>query len=405
MTFGERLQHAWNAFNNGSVIINPQQDSSMSYTYSPTTPRFSRGIDRSIINAIYTRIAIDVASVEIQHVRVDENGQYLNEIDSTLNTCLNKSANIDQTGRALIQDIVMSLCEEGVVAVAPVDTDKNPHNTDSYKILTLRVGKIVEWRAKSVLVNLYNDHNGKREDVWLPKDFVAIIENPLYAIMNEPNSTLKRLTHKLNLLDAIDEQTSAGKLDLIIQLPYVIKSDLRRKQAEQRRKDIEMQLTGSKYGIAYTDGTERITQLNRPIENNLLEQITYLTNTSYNQLGITEDVFNGTANETVMLNYHNRTIEPFLSAIVDEFNRKFLSQTARSQGQRIAFFKDPFKMVPTNQIAEIADKFTRNEILTPNEVRAIIGYKPSDDPKANELRNRNLNQESEGYSMQVEDYE
>lgn len=393
MALTKRLQSAWNAFRD---VNSPSQFLSFnetSYNYSPTIPKLRTGGDRSILNSIYTRIGIDVSSVKIQHVRVDENDNFKEVIDSTLNTCLNKSANIDQTGRALIQDIVMSLCDEGVVAVVPVDTSTNPNKTDSYKIYTMRVGKILEWYPSRVLVHLYNEENGKFEDILLPKRTVAIIENPLYAIMNAPNSTLKRLIYKLNLLDAIDTHSGSGKLDLIIQLPYIIKSDARRKQAEQRRKDIEMQLSGSKYGIAYTDGTEHVTQLNRPVENNLMNQITYLMTTLYSQLGLTEGVFNGTANESEMLNYHNRTIEPILSAIVDEFNRKFLTETARTQGQRIMFFRDPFKLAPISQIADLGDKLTRNEILTSNEFRAIIGYKPVDDERANMLINKNLNQD------------
>lgn len=393
MALTKRLQSAWNAFRD---VTPPSQFLSFnetSYAYSPTAPKLRTGGDRSILNSIYTRIGIDCAAIKIQHVRVDENENYKDVIDSTLNTCLNQSANVDQTGRALMQDVVMSMCDEGVVAIVPVDTSTNPRHTDSYKIYTLRVGKIVEWFPSRVLVHLYNEENGKYEDVLLPKRMVAIVENPLYAIMNAPNSTLKRLIYKLNLLDAIDTQSGSGKLDLIIQLPYIIKSDARRKQAEQRRKDIEMQLAGSKYGIAYTDGTEHITQLNRPVENNLMNQITYLMTTLYSQLGLTEGVFNGTATEQEMLNYHNRTIEPILSAIVDEFNRKFLTETARTQGQRIMFFRDPFKLAPISQIADLGDKLTRNEILTSNEFRAIIGYKPVDSERANSLMNKNLNQD------------
>lgn len=394
MKFGERLQKAWNVFKDGSKSY-PLDFNGASYSYSPTIPHFRNGFDRSIVNSIYTRIGIDVASVKIQHVRLDDNGRYVSTIDSTLNTCLNQSANIDQTGRAFIQDIVMSLCDEGVVAVVPSFTDKDPEKTESYSILEMRVGKIIEWKPKNVLIELYDDFDGIRKTIWLPKNDIAIIENPLYAVMNEPNSTLRRLISKLNLLDAIDEQSGSGKLDLIIQLPYIIKTEARRQQAEQRRKDIEMQLAGSKYGIAYTDGTEHITQLNRPVENNLMNQITYLTTTLYNQLGLTEGIFNGTATEAEILNYHNRTIEPMLSAITDELNRKFLSKTATSQGQAIMFFREPFKLVPVSQIADIADKFTRNEILSSNEVRAIIGYKPVNDARADELRNKNLNQNSQ----------
>ena len=392
--FISRLQHAWNAFKNRDPT-GKQYEYGISYGSRPDRTRMRFGNERSIIASIYTRIAIDVAAVSIQHVRLDQNGRYAETINSHLNECLTVQANIDQSGRALIQDIVMSMFDEGVVAVVPVDTTFNPNKSGSFDILSLRVGKILEWYPRHVRVQLYNDRVGRREEVILEKRFVAIIENPLYAVMNEPNSTLKRLVHKLNLLDSIDEQSGSGKLDLIIQLPYVIKTPARREQAEQRRKDIEMQLAGSKYGIAYTDGSEKITQLNRPAENNLMAQIEYLTSMLYSQLGITENVFNGTAEEAEMLNYYNRTIEPILAAITDAMNRTFLTKTARTQGQKIIYLREPFKLVPVNNLAEIADKFTRNEILTSNEIRALIGFKPVDNPKADELRNPNISRAKE----------
>lgn len=389
--FSERLQHAWNAFLNGEQTSYPSSIGA-SYSYRPDRVRLTRGNERSIVTAMYNRIAMDVAAVNIKHCRLDINERYVETIDSKLNYALNTEANIDQTGRAFIQDIVMSMFDEGVVAVVPTDTTLNPKQTESYDVVTMRTGKIVEWFPEHVRVRLYNQKTGHREEVTLPKRMVAIIENPLYSIMNEPNSTLQRLIRKLNILDAIDEQSGAGKLDLIIQLPYTIKTEARRKQAEDRRKDIEMQLAGSKYGIAYTDATEHVTQLNRSLENNLLKQIEYLTSMLYGQLGLTEAIFNGTADEQTMLNYYSSTIEPILSAITTEMRRKFLSRTARAQRQSIVFFRDPFKLVPVSQIADIADKFTRNEVLSSNEVRAIIGFKPIDDPRANELRNKNLNQ-------------
>lgn len=392
-SFKDRLQHAWNAFfNRAPTQINYNYHGSY---YRPDRPFIKRGNERSIIMAVYNRIAMDVAAVDIKHVRLNENEAYEETIESGLNNCLQLEANIDQTARAFIQDLVLSMFDEGVVAAVPVDTTIKPNLTGSYDIITMRTGRITQWYPDRVQVNVYNERSGRREDITIHKKSVAIIENPLYAIMNEPNSTLQRLIRKLNLLDAVDEQSGSGKLDLIIQLPYVIKSDARRVQAERRRKEIEMQLTGSKYGIAYTDGTERITQLNRPVDNNLMKQIEYLTNMLYSQLGLTEDIFKGTADEKAMLNYKNRTIEPILSAICGEYTRKFLTKTARTQHQTVTFFSDPFKLVPVDNIAEIADKFTRNEILTSNEVRQIIGYKPSDDPKADELRNKNLNQSSE----------
>ena len=392
--FISRLQHAWNAFRNRDPTGH-QYGYGPSYGSRPDRTRMRFGNERSIVSSIYTRIGIDVAAVSIQHIRLDENGRYAETINSNLNECLTVQANIDQSGRALIQDIVMSMFDEGVVAVVPVDTTLNPNESGSFDIQSLRVGKILEWYPRHVRVQLYNDREGRRDEVILEKRFVAIIENPLYAVMNEPNSTLKRLVHKLNLLDSIDEQSGSGKLDLIIQLPYVIKTPARREQAEQRRKDIEMQLAGSKYGIAYTDGSEKVTQLNRPAENNLMAQIEYLTSMLYSQLGITENVFNGTAEEAEMLNYYNRTVEPILAAITDAMNRTFLTKTARTQGQKIIYLREPFKLVPVNNLAEIVDKFTRNEILTSNEIRAMIGYKPVDDPKADELRNSNLSRAKE----------
>ena len=387
--FGSRLKHAWTAFLNKDPTTS--SPGSGSY-YRPDRPRFTRGNEKTIVTAVYNRIAIDVAAVSIRHVRLDENGRYTEDVASGLNECLTLNANLDQTGRALIQDAVMSMIDEGCVAIVPVDTTINPTVSGSFDISSLRTGKIVDWYPQHVKVRLYNEKTGNKEEVVLPKRSVAIIENPLYAVMNEQNSTLQRLVRKLNLLDFVDDRNSSGKLDLIIQLPYVIKTDARRKQAEDRRKDIENQLAGSKYGIAYTDGTERITQLNRPVENNLMSQIEYLTSTLYSQLGITQSVMDGSADEKTMLNYNNRTIEPILSAIADEMKRKFLTKTARTQGQSIMFFRDPFRLVPVNDIAEIADKFTRNEILTSNEVRQIVGMKPSEDPKADELNNSNLRQ-------------
>ena len=393
MNIGSRLKHAWNAFMNRDPT-EVDYDIGPAYYYRPDRPRLTRGNERSIVTAVYNRIALDVSDIDIRHVRLDENGRYIEDIDSGLNNCLTVEANIDQTGKAFIQDVVMSMLDEGCVAIVPVDTTLNPKVTGSYDINSMRTGKIVQWYPQHVKVNLYNDKTGRKEEVILPKSMVAIVENPLYAVMNEPNSTLQRLIRKLNLLDYVDEQTGAGKLDLIIQLPYVIKSNARRQQAEDRRADIERQLKDSKYGIAYTDGTERITQLNRPVENNLMKQIEYLTSMLYSQLGINQTVLDGTADEKTMLNYTNRSIGPIISAIVDEMKRKFLTKTARSQMQSIRYFKDPFKLVPVNEIAEISDKLTRNEIASSNEIRQIIGWKPSQDPAADELRNKNLNQQS-----------
>ena len=394
MAFTDRLQHVWNAFLNRDPTYE-FRDHGMISTYKPDRVRFTRGNERSIVTSVYNRIALDVSSIDINHAKLDENGRFKEVIQSGLNECLTLNANIDQTGKAFIQDVVMSMMDEGCVAIVPVDTTTNPTITGSFDINSLRTGQIIEWRPEFVKVRLYNDRTGQKEDVLLPKKSVAIIENPLYAVINEPNSTMQRLIRKLNLLDVIDEQSGSGKLDLIIQLPYVIKSEARRQQAENRRKDIEMQLAGSKYGIAYTDGTEKITQLNRPAENNLMKQIEYLTSMLYSQLGITQSVLDGTADERTMLNYYNRTIEPIISAIIDEMKRKFLTKTARTQNQSIVYFRNPFKLVPINELAEISDKFTRNEIATSNEIRQIIGWKPSDDPGADELRNKNLNQKVE----------
>lgn len=391
MGFIDRLQHGWNAFRNRDPTINFSNVGEISY-YRPDRPRFTRGNERSIVTSVYNRIALDASAINIQHVRLDDNGRFLSIIESGLNDCLTLDANIDQTSRAFIQDAVMSMLDEGCVALVPIDTTYNPNVTSSYDILSIRTGKILEWRPLDVKVRVYNERTGRREDIIVPKKTIAIVENPLYAVINEPNSTMQRLIRKLSLLDITDEQTASGKLDLIIQLPYIIKSEARRQQAEQRRKDIEMQLAGSKYGIAYTDGTEHITQLNRSVENNLMKQIETLTSMLYSQLGITQSIMDGTADEKTMLNYYSRTIEPIISAIVDEMKRKFLTKTARSQKQSILFFRDPFKLVPVNDIAEIADKFTRNEIMTSNEIRQIVGMKPSDDPKADRLINSNISQ-------------
>ena len=390
--FFTRLKHAWNAFiNEKDPTINYGVLGS-SYYYRPDRQRFTGGNERTIVTSVYNRIALDVSAVEIKHVRIDENDRYKETINSGINSCFNTEANIDQTGRAFIQDIVMSMLDEGCVAIVPIDTTTSPVNSNTYDILSIRTGKILQWYPNHVQVRVYNEKTGNKEDIILPKSSVGIIENPLYAVINEPNSTMQRLIRKLSLLDAVDEQSGSGKLDLIIQLPYTIKTEARRKQAEMRRKEIEMQLTGSKYGIAYTDGTEHITQLNRPIENNLMKQIEYLTSMLYSQLGITQSILDGTADEKTMLNYYSRTIEPIISAIVDEMKRKFLTKTARSQGQSFLFFRDPFKLVPINDIANVADTFTRNEILSSNEIRQLIGIKPSSDPKADMLRNSNLNQ-------------
>lgn len=390
LSFSSRLRHAWDVFRNREPTYD-YQDTGPGSSFRPDRIRLSGGNERSIVTSIFNRIALDVSSINIKHCRIDDNGRFKESINSSLDNCLNLEANIDQTGRAFMQDVVMSMLDEGCVAIVPTDTTLNPNATTSYDIQAMRTGKILEWYPNHVRVRVYNEKTGKQEDIKLPKSMVAIVENPLYAVINEPNSTMQRLMKKLVLLDAVDENTRSGKLDMIIQLPYVIKSDARKSQAEKRRKDIEEQLKGP-YGIAYIDGTEKVIQLNRPIENNLMTQIEYLTKLLYSQLGITEEILNGTANEQTMLNYNSRTIEPIVSAIVDEMKRKFLTKTARSQNQTIQFFRDPFRLVPVNDIAEIADKFTRNEILTSNEIRQIIGMKPSNDPKADKLINSNLNQ-------------
>ena len=388
MAFLDRLKHAWNTFKNKDPTLG--YSIGPSYGYRPDRMRYSRGNERSIVTAVYNRIAMDAAAMNVRHVRLDENDRFKETMDSCLNNCLTVEANIDQTGRAFIQDLVASMLDEGCVAAVPTDSDTEPEDSGAFKVYTLRTGRITEWYPRHVKVEVYNENIGRRQEIIVPKSTVPLIENPMYAVMNEPNSIYQRLTRKLSLLDVVDEQTSSGKLDLIIQLPYIIKTEARREQAEKRRKDIEKQLSEGKYGIAYTDGTEHITQLNRPVENNLMKQIEYLMGMFFSQLGITQAILDGTADEKTMLNYYNRTIEPILSAIVDEMNRKFLTQTARSQRQTIAFFRDPFKLVPVNDIAEIADKFTRNEIMTSNEIRQVIGMKPSDDPNADVLRNKNL---------------
>ena len=388
MSLGARLKHAWNVFT-ANETVGARWDIGPSYFYRPDRPIFSRGNERSIITSVYNRIALDVAAISIQHVRLDDEGRFTSVMNSTLNDCLSLEANLDQTGRAFIQDIVQSMLDEGCVAIVPVDTDIDP-DEGSYKIETMRTGKILEWYPQHVKVRVYNEQTGKKEDVLVSKRTVAIVENPFYAVMNEPNSTMQRLIRKLNILDAIDEQSGSGKLNLIIQLPYVIKTEARRQQAEKRRKDIEEQLSGSKYGVAYTDGTEHVVQLNRPVDNNLMSQIEYLTSMLYSQLGLTQTIMDGSADDKTMLNYLTRTVEPILSAIVDEMKRKFLTKTARSQKQSILFFRDPFKLVPVSEIAEIADKMTRNEIMTSNEIRQKIGMTPSKDPNADKLRNSNL---------------
>ena len=397
LNLSTRLAHAWNAFTSRDptqyIITGP------GYSSRPDRPRLSRGNEKSIATSIFNRIALDVSSVNIKHCRLDKNGRYVEDIDSGLNNCLNLEANKDQTGRAFIQDVVLSMLDEGCVALVPVETTIDPKSSNSYQIDSMRTGKITEWYPDTVRVRLYNDRTGEKEEILLPKNQVAIIENPLYAVVNEYNSTMQRLIRKLSLLDVTDEQTASGKLDLIIQLPYVIKTETRREQAERRRKDIIDQLAGSQYGIAYTDGTEKITQLNRSLENNLLKQVEYLTNMVYSQLGITESVLDGTADEKTMLNYMNRTVEPIISAIVDELKRKFLTKTARSQLQSIVYFRDPFRLVPVNDIAEIADKFTRNEIMTSNEIRQIVGMQPSKDPKADKLVNSNISQAKQDMSQ------
>lgn len=407
MKVTSRLKHAWNAFLNRDPTSH-YENIGIGYSSRPDRQRLTRGNERSTITSVYNRIALDVAAVNIKHVRLDEDDRFLYSMKSDLNNCLTLEANIDQTARAFIQDIVLSMLDEGSVAIVPTDTTDDPEITDSYDILTMRTGKILEWHPRHVKVRVYNENTGKKEDVLVLKSKTGIVENPMFAVMNEQNSTMQRLIRKLNLLDDVDEQSSSGKLDMIIQLPYIIKTEARRQQAEKRRADIEEQLTGSKYGIAYTDGTERITQLNRPIENNLMKQIEYLFGQLLSQLGITQSIMDGTADEKTMLNYLNRTIEPIISAISDEMKRKFLTKTARSQLQSIVYFRDPFKLVPVNEIADIADKFTRNEIMTSNEIRQIVGMKPAKDPKADELRNKNLNSPEESannISEEKEEYQ
>lgn len=391
-TFGSRLKNAWNAFFNKDPTTDYALPTITSggYSYRPDRFRFTRGGERTIISSIYNRIAVDCASIDVKHVRLDKSQRFLEEMDSHLNSALTLEANIDQTGRSFIEDVVISMLDEGYVAIVPVDTTTNPLKTDGFDVVTMRTGKVVQWYPQHVRLRVYNEYSGQKEEITLPKQKVAIIENPFYSVMNEPNSTLQRLIKKLSLSDYLDEQTTSKKLDLIIQLPYIIKTESRRRQAEQRRNDIINQLSDSDYGIAYTDGTEKITQLNRPIENQLASQIEYLTSMLYSQLGMTQAILDGTADEKTMLNYYSRTIEPILSAITEEMKRKFLSKTARSQGQSIEFFRDPFKLVPTSELSELADKFTRNEIMTSNEIRQIIGMKPSNDPNADELRNKNL---------------
>lgn len=395
-----RLQHAWNAFKNRDPTTHVY-DTGPGYSVRPDRPVFTRGNERTIATSIYNRIALDVSACDIKHVKLDKDGRYSDVAASSLNTCLTLESNIDQTARAFFQDVVISMLDEGCVAAVPVDTDDELTETGSFDIETMRTGKIVEWYPRHVRVRLYNDRTGQKEELVFLKKSIAIIENPLYSVINEPNSTMQRLIRKLALLDFVDEQTSSGKLDLIIQLPYVIKTEARRQQAESRRKDIASQLSGSKYGIAYTDGTERITQLNRSVDNNLMKQIEYLTETLYSQLGITQSILDGTADDKTMLNYYTRTIGPILEAITMEFKRKFLTKTARSKGYSIMYFRDPFKLVPVSEIAEIADKFTRNEIMTKNEMRQVVGMKPSGDPRADELRNANLNDPGGGETKTV----
>lgn len=399
-TLMSRLKNSWNAFRNRDPTMFYREPGT-SYMYRPDRVRFSRGNERSIVTSVYNRIAMDVAAIDIKHCRLDENGRYVKDINSGLNNCLTLEANIDQTARTFKQDIVMSMFDEGEVAIVPVEAMGDPTLSSSFDVISMRTGKIVEWFPRSVKIELYNDRTGRKEQIIMPKQSVAIVPNPMYAVINEPNSTMKRLVRKLNLLDAIDEQSGSGKLDLIIQLPYVVKGETRQKQADKRRDDIIEQLKGP-FGIAYIDGTEKVTQLNRPVENNLMKQIEYLTAMLYSQLGMTPSVLDGTADEQTMLNYNNRTIEPIVAAIIDAMKRSFLSKTARTQGQTIMAFKDPFKLVPVNNIAEIADKFTRNEILTSNEIRQIIGFKPSKDPKADQLVNSNISQPNDGQPTSTE---
>lgn len=408
MGLKNRLQHAWNAFANKDPTYSSGYGS---YSYRPDRPRFSRGNERSIVTAVLNKISIDCAAINIEHVRLDDNNRFVEVMNTGLNKCLTLEANLDQTGRAFIQDAVMSLMDEGCIVIVPVETTLNPNISGGFDITNMRVGKVLEWYPDKVSIRVYNEKTGQKQDIVMPKNTVSIVENPLYAVMNEPNSTMQRLIRKLNILDAIDEQSGSGKLDLIIQLPYLVRSNQRKQQAEERRKAIEDQLSNSKYGVAYTDGTEHVTQLNRSVENNLMSQIEYLTSMLYSQLGITQSVMDGTADDKTMLNYYNRTIEPILSAIVDEMKRKFLTKTARSQKQSIVFFRDPFRLVPVADLAEIADKMTRNEIMSSNEIRQIVGMKPSDDPKADELRNKNLSEptseetNNDNYNFEQEEFQ
>ena len=408
MGLKNRLQHAWNAFANKDPTYSNGYGS---YSYRPDRPRFSRGNERSIVTAVLNKISMDCAAINVEHVRLDDNNRFVEVMNTGLNKCLTLEANLDQTGRAFIQDAVMSLMDEGCIAIVPVETTLNPNISGGFDITNMRVGKVLEWYPDKVSIRVYNEKTGQKQDIVMPKNTVGIVENPLYAVMNEPNSTMQRLIRKLNILDAIDEQSGSGKLDLIIQLPYLVRSNQRKQQAEERRKAIEDQLSNSKYGVAYTDGTEHVTQLNRSVENNLMSQIEYLTSMLYSQLGITQSVMDGTADDKTMLNYYNRTIEPILSAIVDEMKRKFLTKTARSQKQSIVFFRDPFRLVPVADLAEIADKMTRNEIMSSNEIRQIVGMKPSDDPKADELRNKNLSEptseetNNDNYNFEQEEFQ
>ena len=408
MGLKNRLQHAWNAFANKDPTYSSGYGG---YLYRPDRPRFSRGNERSIVTAVLNKISMDCAAINVEHVRLDDNNRFVEVLNTGLNKCLTLEANLDQTGRAFIQDVVMSLMDEGCIAIVPVETTLNPNISGGFDITNMRVGKVLEWYPDKVSIRVYNEKTGQKQDIVMPKNTVSIVENPLYAVMNEPNSTMQRLIRKLNILDAIDEQSGSGKLDLIIQLPYLVRSQQRKQQAEERRKAIEDQLSNSKYGVAYTDGTEHVTQLNRSVENNLMSQIEHLTSMLYSQLGITQSVMDGTADDKTMLNYYNRTIEPILSAIVDEMKRKFLTKTARSQKQSIVFFRDPFRLVPVADLAEIADKMTRNEIMSSNEIRQIVGMKPSDDPKADELRNKNLSEptseetNNDNYNFEQEEFQ
>ena len=408
MGLKNRLQHAWNAFANKDPTYSSGYGG---YLYRPDRPRFSRGNERSIVTAVLNKISMDCAAINVEHVRLDDNNRFVEVLNTGLNKCLTLEANLDQTGRAFIQDVVMSLMDEGCIAIVPVETTLNPNISGGFDITNMRVGKVLEWYPDKVSIRVYNEKTGQKQDIVMPKNTVSIVENPLYAVMNEPNSTMQRLIRTLNILDAIDEQSGSGKLDLIIQLPYLVRSQQRKQQAEERRKAIEDQLSNSKYGVAYTDGTEHVTQLNRSVENNLMSQIEYLTSMLYSQLGITQSVMDGTADDKTMLNYYNRTIEPILSAIVDEMKRKFLTKTARSQKQSIVFFRDPFRLVPVADLAEIADKMTRNEIMSSNEIRQIVGMKPSDDPKADELRNKNLSEptseetNNDNYNFEQEEFQ